>query len=70
MEFASLAMLSVQRNRSGPVLTPPGEARSPIFAQARLQARNLLRELGFENIFLLLSGRRLMSNSRALNLTK
>ena len=27
-------MVAMQRHRSGPVLTPPGDARSPIFAPA------------------------------------
>jgi hypothetical protein len=45
--------------------TPPGQARSPIFAAARLQTRNSSPGVIFENIFLPPSGPRITPNSRA-----
>jgi hypothetical protein len=69
IEFASFAMLAMPGHEAVPRLLPDKEM-SPIFASDRLAAGNSSPGVIFENIFLLLSGPRLTSNSRARNLTK
>jgi hypothetical protein len=66
MEFANFAMVAMPGHRSGPgaYANHPGQARSPIFAPTRRQARNSSPGVIFENIFLPPSGLRLTSNSQ------